>query len=684
MAPANTPTLIGPPEIYHSQSKTSVPPPSTVVSHPFIDAMVSNFNSIATYSPNTPPPMMGYTENMSATYLSTGNPCLDFFFHVVPDTPPESITQRLKESWDHDPLKTLKLICNLRGVRGTGKSDKEGYYTSALWLHKNHPKTLACNVDSLAEFGYFKDLPEILYRLLEGADVRQKAKEERMQRSENRRRHLKRNKWVDPREQKRTRRGVHWRRPRYQIRIRSGLRTSSKPRRPRYHKIANKYRSAKRRVPQEVRIMQEMMKVETQKSTASKIRKDKKIKMATKLIRRYNADPDFKFLHDRVSDLFAGLLRSDIKFLEEGNLRKISLAAKWCPLIDSSFDKSTLLCESIAKKVFPRQEYSEYEGVEEAHYAYRVRDRLRKQILVPLRKALELPEVYIGKNQWSSIPYNRVASVAMKWRKEQFRKHDGPRFEEFLENVRSGKAKITAGALLPYDIIESLEDGDGGEVAELQWKRMVDDMAKKGKLNNCMAICDVSGSMSGIPMQVSVALGILVSELSEEPWKGKLITFSANPELQMVEGDDLRSKVAFVKRMEWGMNTNFQKVFDLILEVASKGKLREDEMIKRLFVFSDMEFDQASRTPWETDYQAIQRKFTQKGYGGAVPEIVFWNLRDSHSTPVTRKQEGVTLVSGFSKNLMTLFMEGARNLNPEGVMDSAISGKEYQKLVVVD
>ncbi|GFP81063.1 hypothetical protein PHJA_000249600 [Phtheirospermum japonicum] len=140
----------------------------------------------------------------------------------------------------------LKLVCNLRGIRGTGKSDREGAYTAALWLHENHPKTLACN--------------------------------------------------------------------------------------------------------------------------------------------------------------------------------------------DSSYDNVTLLCETIAKKVFPRDEYPEYEGVEEAHYAYRVRDRLRKQVLVPLRKTLELPEVYM---------------------------------------------------------------------------RMVDDMAKKGKLNNCLAICDVSGSMSGIPMEVSVALEFL-------------------------------------------------------------------------------------------------------------------------------------------------------------------------------
>ncbi|KZV49016.1 hypothetical protein F511_09612 [Dorcoceras hygrometricum] len=370
--------------------------------------------------------------------------------------------------------------------------------------------------------------------------------------------------------------------------------------------------------------------------------------------------------------------------LDSGDVLKISLAAKWCPSLDSSFDKITLLCETIARKVFPKDEYPEYDGIEDSHYAYRVRDRLRKQVLVPLRKALELPEVYIGANEWGSIPYNRVASVAMKLYKEKFLKHDKERFLEYLQMQKTGRTKNAAGALLPHEIIAALGDGDGGEVAELQWKRMVEDMAKKGKLNNSLAICDVSGSMAGIPMEACIALGILVSELSQDPWKGKIITFSHDPKLHMIKGSSLKSKASFVRGMEWGMNTDFQKVFDLILGVAVKGGLNADQMIKRLFIFSDMEFDQASKVPWETDYEAIVRKFRTCGYGDCVPEIVFWNLRDSKATPVPGNQAGVALVSGFSKNLMSLFLENGVNLNPETVMEAAISGEEYKSLVVVD
>ncbi|CAL5413549.1 unnamed protein product [Camellia sinensis] len=213
------------------------------------------------------------------------------------------------------------------------------------------------------------------------------------------------------------------------------------------------------------------------------------------------------------------------------------------------------------------------------------------------------------------------------------------------------------------------------------------------------------------PMEVCVALGLLISELSEEPWKGNVITFSVNPQLHKVEGNSLLEKTKFVREIEWGGNTDFQRVFDRILEVAVAGNLNEDQMIKKVFVFSDMEFDQASGHSrfgngygfgygyngygnfnshndtrpkgWETDYEVIQRKFSEKGYK-KVPEIVFWNLRNSLATPVTTKQSGVALVSGYSKNMVTVFLKEDGLVNPETVMEHAIAGEEYQKLVVYD
>jgi hypothetical protein len=136
--------------------------------------------------------------------------------------------------------------------------------------------------------------------------------------------------------------------------------------------------------------------------------------------------------------------------------------------------------------------------------------------------------------------------------------------------------------------------------------------------------------------------------------------------------------------MDWNMNTDFQAVFDKLLHIAVTGKLPPEKMVRRVFVFSDMEFDEASSRPWETDYEAITRKFTEAGYGAAVPEIVFWNLRDSDSVPVTASQKGVALVSGFSKNMVKLFLDGGGIVSPRGIMEKAISGPEYQEFVVFD
>ncbi|KAI3504139.1 hypothetical protein L1887_32684 [Cichorium endivia] len=634
------------------------------------DAMIDSTSALSLDNQ----PLISFTENNSATYLSSGNPCLDFFFHVVPNTPPEDLIERLQLSWNHNPLTTLKLVCNLRAVRGSGKSDKESFYTAALWLHKHHPKTLASNIPLLVEFGYFKDLLEILYRLIEGPEVRRIAKSE----------------WIS----KKSVKGKGDARKLYFL--------SKKNKKNKKNGDEEMKAKLRARVPREQRIEanRAQMKAEQERAKASK--NEKQSAMAEKAQNSYNSDPDYKLLHDQVSKFFADRLRSDIQSLNSGDCTKISLAAKWCPNVDSSYDKATLICESIARTIYPRNSDPEFEKLDDANYAFKIKNRLRKQVLVPLHNALKLPEVYMSAKQWSSISYDRVASIAMKNYTDIFLHRDNARFRDYLQNVSTGDAKIAAGALLPHEIIGSLTRGSGASiVAELQWKRMVDDLSKKGKLTNCIAVCDVSGSMSGTPMEVSVALGLLVSELSAEPWKGHVITFSESPELHLIQGGDLRSKTEFIRNMYAGFNTNFQKVFDRMLEVGVNGKLTEDQMVKRVFVFSDMEFDQASDDPWETDYEAIERKFRDHGYEN-VPEIVFWNLRDSLSTPVSGGRKGVALLSGFSKNLLTLFLEeggvikpedvpnksdvkvGDGGLNPEDTMEAAISGELYQKLVVCD
>jgi hypothetical protein len=135
---------------------------------PCVDLLDAGFNNPTTPPPPPPMPANTLTENSSPTFASSGDPCLDFFFHVVPGTPAKTVASLLAEAWAAEPLTALRLACNLRGVRGTGKSDREGFYAAALWMHARHPHTLALNARAVAEFGYLKDLPELLHRIIHG------------------------------------------------------------------------------------------------------------------------------------------------------------------------------------------------------------------------------------------------------------------------------------------------------------------------------------------------------------------------------------------------------------------------------------------------------------------------------------------------------------------------------------
>jgi hypothetical protein len=79
--------------------------------------------------------------------------------------------------------------------------------------------------------------------------------------------------------------------------------------------------------------------------------------------------------------------------------------------------------------------------------------------------------------------------------------------------------------------------------------------------------------MDGTPMEVSIALGILISHVTQEPFRNLVITFHEQPKFHRVEGSTLREKVESLKGSEWGGSTNFAAVFDLILNKAKENNL---------------------------------------------------------------------------------------------------------------
>ncbi|KAG8809243.1 hypothetical protein FRC17_003541, partial [Serendipita sp. 399] len=417
-----------------------------------------------------------------------------------------------------------------------------------------------------------------------------------------------------------------------------------------------------------------------------------------------NSKP-FRALYIAVARLFADALETDIDILkriadkqtpdsERIDLSfQFSFAAKYAPSLSKAHDRRTNIASAIAELLWERgvlpipYQQASAPSLEKAHD---LREAYIRWAVSPIRRFQQIPEIFMSSNRWNELPYNLVASKCMQNNKGHFQTHDAERFSTYLLDVATGKKTISGGTLLPHSLlIEALSsDSDvDKQVIEAQWKTMVEKLRESGALDNCLAVCDVSGSMGYLgprhralgnlvePIYPAVALSIVLSQVARPPWANSFITFSATPEIVTIDPADGMLKTA--KKMaqaSWGMNTDFNAVFTkLILPMAINNKLPKEEMIKRLFVFSDMEFDMSAHfegedssgyddsgkfkvDKWTTEHEKIAKAFNEAGYD--VPEIVYWNLQGaSGAKPVLHDWKGVGVMSGFSSNMLKTFME---------------------------
>jgi len=87
---------------------------------------------------------------------------------------------------------------------------------------------------------------------------------------------------------------------------------------------------------------------------------------------------------------------------------------------------------------------------------------------------------------------------------------------------------------------------------EKQWESLVESVKSKGSgmLKNSLAVCDVSGSMEGVPMCAAIGLTLLAMEISEEPWNSVCLTFSKEPEICHVDPESqLVERIKFLKQI---------------------------------------------------------------------------------------------------------------------------------------
>jgi len=379
-----------------------------------------------------------------------------------------------------------------------------------------------------------------------------------------------------------------------------------------------------------------------------------------------------RIMSDVELQLMAAYLKDDIQKLDNYNTAlasavdedakkkipkvSLSMAAKWAATEGCSFDKKIKAAHNLAKIL----------GMNMKTY---------RKTLSKLRAYLDILERYETFKEWDKINFEHVPATAMKKQKKAFQKHCSEQFANYLAKVMAGKAKMHTKGVQPHDLVSNYMNSSItiDPVIEAQWSSLISGIKAAGLFKDAVAVCDVSGSMSGIPMQVAIALGLVVSEMTVEPFNNKIITFSAVPTWHTIKGNNLMDKVHNLKRAAWEMNTDFLAVFKMLLTEAKVYRLSPEQMIKKIFVFTDMQFDAAtSESSYMTGYSSIKKMYVDAGY--AMPTIVFWNLRDTRvSFPVQKDTPGVALMSGFSSEMLKVFLEDGE-MTPYSIMMRAVSG----------
>jgi hypothetical protein len=301
-----------------------------------------------------------------------------------------------------------------------------------------------------------------------------------------------------------------------------------------------------------------------------------------------------------------------------------------------------------------------------------------RKLLVHLTHVVETP---MCKDQYSKIEYDKLPSLAAARYQNAFRRHDPARYEAYIASLKSGEAKINAGAIYPYDIVRSLFCGQA-DVADEQWKALPDYM-EGSEFQRILPLVDTSGSMtcrvSGqiTALDVAVSLGIYLSERNRGVFKDHFLTFSERPQLQHLTGK-LSQRVRQLRTAHWEFTTNLLAAFDQMLRHAQTNAVPVDEMPQMVMILSDMQFDHCIQDRNDTALQGIRKRYAAAGY--SMPKVIFWNINGrADQSPVQVRDRNTAIVSGFSPSIMkyVLNQSNLEKLTPYGMMMEVVNSPRY-------
>lgn len=357
--------------------------------------------------------------------------------------------------------------------------------------------------------------------------------------------------------------------------------------------------------------------------------------------------------------------------------KPISLLAKWLPSENAS-SKSTKETARFIRTGL---------GLSSRDY---------RKLLSMLRKHIGVLERQLCANEWENVDYERVSSIANLKYKDAFMRHDPERRTAYLESLSEGKARMNMKVANPVDVVSRyMSNGmfrhgvkEYDKTLELAW-----DNLKDVNVSDTLVVADGSGSMfikvnkTTTALDVANALAIYTSEQNTGIYQNKYITFSSEPQfVEFKSNDSLQHKLEIALEHDECSNTDIEKVFRLILFVAVQNQIPQEEMIKNILIISDMEFDKAQTLSWGRGhpnpltprlFDHIKELYEEKGY--KLPKLIFWNVNSRTGTiPIIENELGVTLVSGFSQNVLKIVMSS--KYDPYEVLIEQITNPRYDKV----
>ncbi len=306
-----------------------------------------------------------------------------------------------------------------------------------------------------------------------------------------------------------------------------------------------------------------------------------------------------------------------------------------------------------------------------------------RQGLSAIRAKLNLIETKMTQGKWDEIEYDKIPSKAGMQYRSAFYRHDEERYTDFItpkivDGVKQ-EVVVNAKTLYPYEVVGKCLNADWQGMNEIDqltmdayWNNLPDYL--NGEDSNALAVVDVSGSMSGTPMEVAISLGMYMAEKNHGEFHNHFMTFSTTPEIVEIEGNNIYEKVRNMERAHWSMSTNIEGVFTKILSTALMHNMTQKDMPSLVYIISDMEFDHcmSDAHKQKTVFQNLAKQYANAGF--ELPHLVFWNVDARQNNIPIIGIGNYSLVSGFSP---TIFQSVMKKIPAEDVMYDVINKERY-------